>query len=98
MEFRERLFLGPTEAGELARALTKGRAEAAVLSTCNRIELYLATPDAAIAQARAFAELTRLSRFDETTRAHRLYRDGRRNRVAPLPRRCGLDSPVVSEA
>ncbi len=44
---RERLHLAPPDAAALARRLTEAGFEAAVLSTCNRSEVYLAAADPA---------------------------------------------------
>jgi glutamyl-tRNA reductase len=48
-------------------------AEAVVLSTCNRTELYLTHGDEEAAQARAFAELTALAGLSESEIAPALY-------------------------
>jgi glutamyl-tRNA reductase len=62
---RERLYLTAEQAIEIARPLADGGGEAVVLSTCNRTEVYLATPDGEAATARARAELAALSGLGE---------------------------------
>ena len=59
LSLRERLFLGEREAVRLAETLAHG-AEAVVLSTCNRTELYVVSDDATTARARARSALAAL--------------------------------------
>jgi glutamyl-tRNA reductase len=58
VELRERLHVGPQEAGEVAASLA-GAGEAVVLATCNRVEIYVADTDPRAAQARIVAEFAR---------------------------------------
>jgi glutamyl-tRNA reductase len=84
--------------GALERLSSDG-SEAAVLSTCNRTEVYLAAPDVEGAEERIHAELASLSHLSRTELAPALYTlvDGAAAlhlfRVA-----AGLDSMVPGEA
>ena len=60
VSMRERLVMSETERVELLRRLGEAPGEAVLLSTCNRVELYLATPDVALARRRVREELGRL--------------------------------------
>jgi glutamyl-tRNA reductase len=97
VELRERLSLTPRGAAELARTVAAD-GEAAVLSTCNRTEVYLAHPHPGAAAARAHRELARLTGASEAELAPNLYtlqgEDAARHlcRVA-----AGLDSLVRGE-
>jgi glutamyl-tRNA reductase len=86
VEVRERVALGREDAHALAAEL----GEAVVLSTCNRTELYVASPDADEAEARAAAALAdvepALYRLRDRAAALHLFR------VA-----AGLDSLVPGE-
>jgi glutamyl-tRNA reductase len=64
VELREQVAFHGDEAKEIARRLADGGGEAVALSTCNRTELYLVSPDG---RHRAIAELERLGdlRADE---------------------------------
>jgi glutamyl-tRNA reductase len=73
VELREQLFVSAAENRELVERLAGADAEAVVLSTCNRTELYLAHGDDEAAQARAFAELTSLADLAESEIAPALY-------------------------
>ncbi|WP_047856029.1 glutamyl-tRNA reductase [Archangium gephyra] len=57
---RERLALPGEQQVELLRRLGQAPAEALLISTCNRVELYLASPDVARARQQAREELRRL--------------------------------------
>jgi glutamyl-tRNA reductase len=65
VELRERLYLASGEAAAFAGRLAERGAEAVVLSTCNRTEIYLAHAEAQQSAARARAELARLARLPE---------------------------------
>jgi glutamyl-tRNA reductase len=84
--------------GALERLSSEG-SEAAVLSTCNRTEVYLAAPDVDTAEERIHSELAALSGLSRTELAPALYTlaDGAAAlhlfRVA-----AGLDSMVPGEA
>jgi glutamyl-tRNA reductase len=73
VEVREQLFVSAAENRELVERLAGDDAEAVVLSTCNRTELYLVHGDEETAQARAFAELTALAGLAESEIAPALY-------------------------
>jgi glutamyl-tRNA reductase len=73
VELREQLFVSAAENRELVERLAGDDAEAVVLSTCNRTELYLVHGDEETAQARAFAELTALAGLAESEIAPALY-------------------------
>ena len=100
VEFRERLDFSARGVGEALAALAArpSGAEAAVLSTCNRAEIYLACEDLEQGQLDAeifFAEFHRLPRED--LRPH-LYTKTDLEAVRHLFRvAAGLDSLVVGE-
>jgi glutamyl-tRNA reductase len=58
---RERIHLDPPAAARLARELAGDDGEAVCLSTCNRIEIYLAHADPELAAERARGALARLA-------------------------------------
>jgi glutamyl-tRNA reductase len=65
LDVRERLHVPPNELAAVAVRLAEEGFEAAVLSTCNRTELYLAGHDGALAAALARGALARRSGLDE---------------------------------
>jgi glutamyl-tRNA reductase len=73
VELREQMFVSAAENRELVERLAGEDAEAVVLSTCNRTEIYLAHGDEETAVARAFAELSALAGMTETEIAPSLY-------------------------
>src|SRR5215216_4656121 len=73
VELREQMFVSAAENRELVERLAGEDAEAVVLSTCNRTEIYLAHGDEETAAARAFAELTALAGLSESEIAPALY-------------------------
>jgi len=94
VELRERAALDPERAGELARYLAGGDAEAVCLSTCNRTELYLAAESGDEAERKAEAALLAL----EEELGPALYR--LRDEAAALHLfrvAAGLDSMVPGE-
>ena len=96
LDIRERVAFHVEKLGEALRELTRGRgaAEAAILSTCNRTELYLSTGEASGAAA-WLAEYHRL-RPDEL--APFLYTLPREQAVRHAFRvASGLDSMVLGE-
>jgi glutamyl-tRNA reductase len=98
VEVRERVALDERAAGELAAELAGGDEEAVCLSTCNRTELYLASPDAEDAEARAAALLQRLSSLPESELVPVLYRLHDHAAALHLFRvAAGLDSLVPGE-
>ncbi len=60
VSMRERLVMSEERRTELLRGLGEAPTEALLISTCNRVELYLAAPDGAQARQRALEELNRL--------------------------------------
>ena len=72
IELRERVALDPAAAAALAAELATDGAEAVCLSTCNRTEIYLAHPDAAVGERRAESALVGLSELDVTPALYRL--------------------------
>jgi glutamyl-tRNA reductase len=73
VELREQIFVSAADNRELVERLAGDDAEAVVLSTCNRTELYLVDADEEAACARAFAELTALAGLSESEIAPALY-------------------------
>jgi glutamyl-tRNA reductase len=99
VELREQLFVSAAENRELVRRLAGADAEAVVLSTCNRTELYLAHADEEAAQERAFAELTALAGLAESEIATSLYTLADEAAAVHLFRvAAGLDSLIPGEA
>ncbi|HKH29753.1 MAG TPA: glutamyl-tRNA reductase [Gaiellaceae bacterium] len=91
VEVREQVALGADEASELARRLAGDGGEAAVLSTCNRTELYIVGGE----EAEAMAELERVG---GRPLAPYLYRLGDEAAALHLFRvAAGLDSMVPGE-
>jgi len=106
VSLREQLALGPDQLGEAVQAArgwfsrlnTRGEDEAALLSTCNRTEMYAASeaPDPLDASARFLADYHQLSFSDLRPHLYMLpQHDAVRHafRVAS-----GLDSMVLGEA
>ncbi|HEU5363521.1 MAG TPA: glutamyl-tRNA reductase [Gaiellaceae bacterium] len=97
LELRERLHVAPDECAAVAARLA-GDGEAVVLSTCNRIEVYVAGEDLDAALARVTAELSHRSglRADELAAVLQVAEDEQASlhlfRVA-----AGLESPVPGE-
>jgi glutamyl-tRNA reductase len=73
VELREQMFVSAAENRELVERLAGEDAEAVVLSTCNRTEIYLVHGDEETAGERAFAELSALAGMTETEIAPSLY-------------------------
>jgi glutamyl-tRNA reductase len=98
VEVRERVALGEREAAAVARELAAEGGEAVCLSTCNRTELYLAAENAAAAEERASALLSKLASLSESELVPVLYR--LRDQAAALHLfrvAAGLDSLVPGE-
>jgi glutamyl-tRNA reductase len=99
VELREQLFVSAADNSELVGRLAGADAEAVVLSTCNRTELYLVHGDEEAAQARAFAELTALAELSESEIAPALYTLLDETAALHLFRvSAGLDSMIPGEA
>jgi glutamyl-tRNA reductase len=73
VELREQMFVSAAENRGLVERLAGDDAEAVVLSTCNRTEIYLVHGDEETAAARAYAELSTLAGMTETELAPSLY-------------------------
>jgi glutamyl-tRNA reductase len=98
VEVRERVALGEREAAEVAARLAADGTEAVCLSTCNRTELYLASPDADEAESRAASVLSNLSSLPESELVPVLYRLRDHAAAIHLFRvAAGLDSLVPGE-
>ena len=101
VELRERVAVAPEAAAALAERLAEssgGEAEAVCVSTCNRMELYLATRDAVAAEEQAVAALARLAGMEHEELLPRLYRLRDEAAVMHLFRvAAGLDSMVPGE-
>lgn len=97
LELRERLHVAPEECAAVAARLA-GNGEAVLLSTCNRLEAYLACDDVDAARTRVTTELASRSGLSpaELAGALRVAEDDRASRhlfrVA-----AGLESPVPGE-
>ena len=99
VELRERMGFDSELGQELVRALALVDGEAVAISTCNRVCLYLAHPDAQAAQARALTELGRLAALPEGEIAGALYTKLDEEAAQHLFRvAAGLDSMVPGEA
>jgi glutamyl-tRNA reductase len=84
--------------GALLRLAAEG-SEAAVLSTCNRTEVYLAAQAVETAEERVYGELSALSGFAESELAPALYTlDDQAAAVHLFRVAAGLDSMVPGEA
>jgi glutamyl-tRNA reductase len=93
---RERLALTEPRQVELLQRLAQAPTEALLVSTCNRVELYLASPELPQAAARARAELVHLG--GPETLEH-LYEHQGAGALEHLFRvSASLDSMVVGEA
>jgi glutamyl-tRNA reductase len=98
VELRERLVLNGQQAADLARELAGGDGEAVCLSTCNRTEVYLTSPDTEEGDARVIAALAELSELAADEFAPSLYRLGDEAAALHLFRvAAGLDSLVPGE-
>lgn len=84
-------FLGKLKAGGLAE-------EGVVLSTCNRVELYVATPLSAASASAALREFVVRERGVDARQATHLYAHHDQGGIEHLFRvACGLDSLVLGE-
>jgi glutamyl-tRNA reductase len=96
LSVRERLALPESKQAELLLRLAQVPTEALLVSTCNRVELYLAAPDAARARARAHEELEALG--GPETLAHLYEHLGEAALVHLFRVASSLDSMVLGEA
>ena len=93
---RERLALPCVRQVELLRRLAQAPTEAVLLSTCNRVELYLASPHLAQARERAREELSRLA--GEEVLTHVYERQGEAALAHLFRVASSLESLVLGEA
>jgi glutamyl-tRNA reductase len=99
VELRERLALDDLAATELAGRLAGSLGEAVVLSTCNRVCLYVASDDSEPAREQAVAELVALSGLARAELESSLYvKEDREAALHLLRVAAGLDSLVPGEA
>jgi glutamyl-tRNA reductase len=101
LELRERLALTEGRAARVMGELTanEGVSEAAVISTCNRTELYLVVSDAVEAESIALSALARQADLRPTGLAGHLYSLSSTEAARHLYRvTAGLDSMIVGEA
>jgi glutamyl-tRNA reductase len=99
VELREQLFVSAADNPELVQRLAERDAEAVVLSTCNRTELYLVHGDEDAARERAFGELTGLADLAESELAGLVYTVTDEAAALHLFRvAAGLDSMIPGEA
>ncbi len=101
LALRERLAMPEGRAAGVLAELRAGPAvhEAVVVSTCNRTELYLVTPDAVEAESAALAVLARQAEIRPTELTDSLYAFREREAVSHLfSVAAGLDSMILGEA
>jgi glutamyl-tRNA reductase len=98
VELREQMFVSAAENRELVERLAGADAEAVVLSTCNRTEIYLVHDDEETAVARAFAELSALAGMTETEIAPSLSLTDDAAALHAFRVAAGLDSLIPGEA
>jgi glutamyl-tRNA reductase len=96
LSVRERLALPESHQVELLRRLAQAPHEALLVSTCNRVELYLASPDVAQARESALRELVALGGSEGLDH---LYEHRGEDALVHLFRvAASLDSMVLGEA
>ena len=101
LALREKLAMPEGRATAVLSELRAGEAvhEAVVVSTCNRTELYLITPDAVEAESAALAVLSRQAEIRPTELTDSLYAMRDREAVRHLfSVASGLDSMIIGEA
>jgi glutamyl-tRNA reductase len=101
VEVRERVALGERDAERLLRELTAHDEieEAVAISTCNRTEVYLVTPDPVQAEADVLARLATRAGIRPTELAHVVYTPRNCDAARQLYRvASGLESMIVGEA
>lgn len=99
VELRERLAFDNELGKALSAQLAGEDGEAVALSTCNRVCVYVAHPEAEAARRRAFEELSRLSGIGEEELAPAVYAKQDEEAAHHLFRVAGgLDSLVPGEA
>jgi glutamyl-tRNA reductase len=93
---RERLALPEPRQVEVLQQLAQAPAEALLVSTCNRVELYLTSPELAQAAARAREELSRLGGPETLDHLYEHHGAGALEHLFRVA--SSLDSMVVGEA
>ncbi|HSP80722.1 MAG TPA: glutamyl-tRNA reductase, partial [Myxococcaceae bacterium] len=96
LSLRERLALPEAQQAELLQKLAQAPIEALLVSTCNRVELYLVAPDATQARARVHEELQALG--GPETLSHLYEYQGEAALVQLFRVASSLDSMVLGEA
>ncbi|WP_224367278.1 glutamyl-tRNA reductase [Hyalangium versicolor] len=93
---RERLALPEPRQVEVLQQLAQAPTEALLVSTCNRVELYVSSPDLAQAAARAREELSRLGGPEALDHLYEHHGAGALEHLFRVA--SSLDSMVVGEA
>lgn len=93
---RERLALPETRQAELMQRLAEAPSEALLVSTCNRVELYVAAPDVAQARARVREQLREIGGPEALE--HLYEHQGEAALVHLFRVAASLDSMVLGEA
>ena len=98
IEVREKIAFSPTEIPEALQALLRlpNSAEVALLSTCNRTELYLRLEDEDLSHIFNWLEQHKSLTRDELNAYHYLYQ-GEQAVAHMMKVACGLDSMVLGE-
>jgi len=95
-DVRERLALGEPKQVELLQRLAQAPTEALLVSTCNRVELYLTSPDLAQAASRAREELSRVGGAEALDHLYEHHGAGALEHLFRVA--SSLDSMVLGEA
>jgi glutamyl-tRNA reductase len=96
LSVRERLALPEARQVELLQRVAQAPIEALLVSTCNRVELYLAAPDTAQASSRGREELARLGGSEALEHLYEHQGPGALEHLFRVA--SSLDSMVVGEA
>lgn len=95
VEVRERLALSAEQLEQVLKALGDATTEAMVVSTCNRVEFYVAAPSAELGREKVVEQVARLGGPEAL---HHLYEQHGEGAVVHLFRvAASLDSMVVGE-
>ena len=95
-DVRQRLALGEPEQVALMQRLAQAPTEALLVSTCNRVELYLTSPDLAQAAIRAREELSRVGGPETLEHLYEHHGAGAMEHLFRVA--SSLDSMVLGEA
>ena len=93
---RERLALPEPKQVEVLQRLAQGPTEALLVSTCNRVELYVAAPDPGVAAGRVREEMSRLAGEEALNHLYEHHGAGALEHLFRVA--SSLDSMVVGEA